>query len=113
MVDGSRRKAAGDRLAHGDVHLLRVSCASLTLPNRGISWYLMRLRYRRMVVGRMLVCPSIQVPRKSPTVCRSEDGATPESEPAKLPRHLRDRIGAALAIQAAPDPGDPSCRSRP
>ncbi len=41
----------------------------------------MRLRYRRRVVGRMLVCPSIQVPRKSPTVCLSEAGATPRASP--------------------------------
>ena len=64
-----RRQATGDRLPHGDVPpAAGCSCASLTLPRRGINWYLMRLRYRCMVVGRMLVCPSIQVARKSPTV---------------------------------------------
>jgi len=72
---------------------------------------MMRLRYRRIVVGRMLVCPldpgAEKVAHRLPVGGRCH----PDSGPRIAAFIPRDRIGAALAIQAAPDPGGPGVRT--
>ena len=100
-VRGARPPATACRIAM--FTCCGVSCASLTLPKRGISWYLMR--------------PPVPpawwsggcLSAADPGAEKVADGLPlggrchPDSKAPDCRVHLRDRIGAALAIQAAPD----------
>ncbi len=103
MVDGSRRQAAGDRLAHGDVHLLRGQLRQLDPPQERNQLVLDEAAVPphggRADAGLPLDPGAEKVAHRLPVGGRCH----PESEPADGRVHLRDRIGAALAIEAAPD----------